>query len=178
MKRLVIPAALAIAALVLAACGSDGSGDSSSSSTPVAAGSATVSIASVEGAGDVLVDSSGMALYAADEEADGTVRCVDACEAFWIPLEAGGSAPTAGDGVPSLGVVARPDGTQQVALGGRPLYTFSQDSPGNVTGDGFADDFDGQRFTWHVVHSDGTTAVAPAGTTPTTPGGYGGGYGY
>jgi hypothetical protein len=61
----------------------------------------------------------------------------------------------------------------QVTAGGRPLYTFTQDSPGNVKGNGFTDDFNGQHLTWHAVTADGTAA----GMTPTTSGGvpaYGG----
>ena len=43
----------------------------------------------IDGVGDVLVDSSGKALYAADVEADGKVKCVGACESFWKPLTVG-----------------------------------------------------------------------------------------
>lgn len=178
MKRLLIPAALA--ALTLAACGSDGGGNGSSNSTPAAAGSgsATVSIAAVDGTGDVLVDSTGNALYTPEEETGGAILCVEDCLAFWRPVAAGSAAPTAASGVPSLGVIDRSDGGKQVSVGGMPLYTFTQDSPGHVSGDGFADAFGGQHFTWHVVHSDGTIGAAPVQPMPTTPGSGGGGYAY
>jgi hypothetical protein len=40
----------------------------------------------------------------------------------------------------------------------RPLYRFVEDpSPGTVTGNGFADTFDGQRFTWHVATPTGVS---------------------
>ena len=177
----------AVAVLALAACGSDNnSGNASGTTSGGTAGGSpdTVSVADVNGVGKVLVDSSGMALYAADQEAHGQVVCTGGCTSFWIPLEPGSGAPTAGPGVPKLGEAQRPDGTEQVTAGGERLYTFSQDSPGQVKGDGFEDDFNGQHLTWHVVKVDASGAMTP-GTTPgttagssgsgSTGGGYGGG---
>jgi predicted lipoprotein with Yx(FWY)xxD motif len=77
--------------------------------------------------------------------------CTGACNSFWKPLTISGGAPTAGSGVGNLGVVKRSDGTKQVTENGKLLYTFTQEGPGQVTGDGFQDAFNGQQFTWHVV---------------------------
>jgi predicted lipoprotein with Yx(FWY)xxD motif len=103
--------------------------------------------------GQVLVDSGGAALYTADQEDDGTIRCVDACLAFWQPLTVpDGETPAAGDDVPGeLDVVERPDGSRQVTYDGVPVYRFSEDSAGEVTGDGLEDSFGGTRFAWSVV---------------------------
>ncbi|MEA3183912.1 MAG: hypothetical protein QOJ74_389 [Ilumatobacteraceae bacterium] len=131
--------------------------------------------------GNILVDSSGKALYSPDQEADGTVHCVADCVSVWVPVAPGAGTPTAPAGGPALAVIDRPDGTKQVTAGGRPLYTFSFDAAGKVTGDGAADDFGSAHFTWHVVHSDGTVTSAPAASTPSTPSSTpssGGGYGY
>jgi predicted lipoprotein with Yx(FWY)xxD motif len=137
----------------------------------------TVSVMAAGGLGNVLADSTGKALYTPDQEAGGTVRCVAACLSYWIPLAPGSGAPTSPAGGPTLRVITRPDGTKQVTAGGRPLYTFSLDSTGKVTGDGVADDFAGAHFTWHAVRSAGTTsATTPAGTTPKAPSGPGYGY--
>jgi predicted lipoprotein with Yx(FWY)xxD motif len=156
MKKMPAYAAIVAGALTLAACGSSDDGNGDPSSAASADGPPTVSVERVDGIGDVLIDDqTGLALYTADEQAGGQVRCVDTCEAFWTPLEAGDSNPTTEPGVADLGVTARPDGTQQVTADGRPLYTFTEDSPGEVTGDGFSDDFDGQHFTWHVMQPDG-----------------------
>ena len=85
------------------------------------------------------------------EEADSSVVCTGACTSFWIPLTIDGGAPS-GNSLPSeLGVVERGDGTRQVTFDGKRLYTFVEDEPREVTGDGFSDAFDGQQFTWHVV---------------------------
>ena len=106
-----------------------------------------------------------MALYSPDQEANGKVLCTGACESFWKPLEPGTGAPTAESGVARLAVIMRPDGSQQVTDDGKPLYTFSEDSPGKVTGNDFSDDFGGQQFTWHVVMSDQSTGPSGGSTT-------------
>ena len=162
----------AVAALALAACGSDNNSDNASGSTPGTSGASTdtVSVADVNGVGNILVDSSGMALYAADQEANDQVVCTDGCTSFWKPLEPGAGAPTAGPGVPKLAVAERPDGTEQVTAGGERLYAFSEDSPGQVKGDGFEDDFNGQHLTWHAVHADG--AMTPGTAAGSSCGGY------
>jgi predicted lipoprotein with Yx(FWY)xxD motif len=153
MKRLLIAVAVLGVVAVLAACG--GGGDSSSTSGPTQSGaSATVSAEEIGDAGLVLVDSTGKALYAADEEAGGQVLCTDACLSFWMPLTITGGQPTGASLPGSLGPEQRPDGTQQVTYDGKLLYSFAEDDNGEVTGDGFADAFDGQQFTWHVVHAD------------------------
>ncbi len=180
-NRLMIGAATTVLALTLAACGSN----TASGSSPAGAQDLTVSIMAAGGIGNVLADSSGKALYTPDQEADGTVHCVAACLSYWIPLAPGAGAPTSPAGGPTLGVITRPDGTKQVTTGGRPLYTFSVDSAGKVTGDGVADAFGAEHFTWHAVRSDGTTGAKGAtGTpettpaTPTTKPSSGPGYGY
>ena len=150
-------AALAVAvALALAACGGGDGGDAPEPASASGGANAveTVSVMDVDGVGEVLVDTDGAALYASDEEMSGDVLCTDACAAIWIPLTIpGGGEPTAGDDLQGdLGVAERPDGSQQVTFDGRRLYSFADDpGPGEVTGDGFSDTFDGTRFTWHVA---------------------------
>jgi predicted lipoprotein with Yx(FWY)xxD motif len=166
VKQFLIPAA----ALTLAACGGGNSSEPASSSTR---SGDTVAVKLIDGVGDVLVDSSGKALYASDVEADGKVQCVDACESFWKPLTVGSGAPSAASrDVGKLAVVKRPDGSRQVTVDGKLLYTFAEDSAGEVSGNGFADDFQGKHFTWRAVLQGGKLA-------PTSGGDSGGdGYGY
>jgi predicted lipoprotein with Yx(FWY)xxD motif len=166
-------AAVAVMTIVSACGGSDGSG--SGESVPEDSSAAqTVSVSAVDGVGQVLVDAQGAALYAANEEAGGMVRCTGSCTAVWDPLTLAGDDPTAGDGLRAkLGVVERPDGTRQVTFDSRPLYRFVEDTnPGTVTGNGLADTFDGRAFTWHVVTPAGVS------TSSTNSGSSGGGYGY
>jgi predicted lipoprotein with Yx(FWY)xxD motif len=174
MRRFLMSTAVATGALALAACGSsDYGGSGAANSVAPSAGADTVSVVAVSGVGNILIDSAGKALYSPDEEATGSVLCVDKCTSFWVPLVPGATGPTAGAGTPTIAVVDRPDGIKQVTAAGRPLYTFSPDGPGKVTGDGVADDFGTQHFTWHVIMSDGSPKSAPA--TPKPPSPYGGG---
>ena len=165
----VLAALTAASALVLAACGGDGSSNSSPA-TGTTSGE-TVAVAKVDGVGDVLVDSQGAALYSPDQETGGKVLCTGACTSIWVPLTLpDGAQPTGSSDVSGqLGVVQRPDGTEQVTYEGKPLYSFVEDrAPQTVTGNGFADSFGGTSFTWHVA------AVGPAsGGSTSTEGGYG-----
>jgi predicted lipoprotein with Yx(FWY)xxD motif len=152
----------AAAVLIVSACGG-GSDSGAEASSP----GETVSVSTVDGVGQVLVDAQGAALYAADQEAGGMVLCTDACATIWQPLTvSAGENPTAGDGLSGrLGVAERPDGAQQVTFNGRLLYRFVEDgSAGTVTGNGFADTFDGQPFTWHVATPDGISSSSANST--------------
>jgi predicted lipoprotein with Yx(FWY)xxD motif len=55
--------------------------------------------------------------------------CEGQCAVFWPPVLTAGW-PEAGPGVDqhAIGVIARPDGTEQVTYRGRPLYLFNQDA--------------------------------------------------
>jgi predicted lipoprotein with Yx(FWY)xxD motif len=168
MKKLLIlgVAGAIAAALALAAYGSGDSGGSDSATGPTPSTSEeTVAVEKLGDAGRVLVDSTGQALYASDQEADGRVLCTDGCESFWTPVtidkgEPQGSVPG------ELGVVERPDGTRQVTYDSVPLYSFSEERPGEVTGDGFVDAFDGRKFTWNVVGvGSGQDSPEPSGDT-------------
>jgi predicted lipoprotein with Yx(FWY)xxD motif len=160
-KLLALCAALA-ASLVLVACGGDDDPGSSPASGSVAPDE-TVAVQRFDGVGSVLVDSAGRALYTSDEEADGKVRCTGACASIWQPLLADSGEPTADADAGTLDVVERPDGTQQVTAEGKPLYTFTEDGPGEVTGDGFSDEFEGRRFTWHAVLAGGEQSSGTTG---------------
>lgn len=170
-RKLVQAPLLAGAILALAACGgsSDGSGDATAGG---GGGASTVSVQSIAGAGKVLVDAQGDALYFNEEDAHGTIACTASCTSIWPPLTISGTAaPTAGAGVSgALGVVMRPDGGRQVTWNGKPLYTFAQDGAGEATGDGARDSFGGTDFRWH--------AAGKAATGSSGGGGSRGGYGY
>lgn len=155
MKRFLVVAIVAGVAAIVAACGS-ALGATSGSPGATNTSNATVSTRQVSGTGTVLVDTSGQALYAADQEAKGKVMCTGACNAIWMPLTITKGSPTGSGTGGTLGVVTRPDGTTQVTFDGKPLYTFYLDKPGQVTADNFADAFGSQHFTWHVVRVGGT----------------------
>jgi predicted lipoprotein with Yx(FWY)xxD motif len=158
MKKLMVPLAAGVLAVTLAACG--GSSSNNSSSTPSSSSSTTSS---------VLKDASGMALYSPTGESATNIRCTGQCTSIWMPLRPGQAKLTGAT------TITRPDGTKQLVVGGKPLYTFVQDSAGKVTGNGAKDAFSGKQFTWHAVQSGGTVSSAPASTPSSSSGG--GGYG-
>jgi predicted lipoprotein with Yx(FWY)xxD motif len=177
MGRLPMLTAIVAGALALTACGASDGGSNSTTPAPAAAAAPTntVRLATASGIGQVLVDSIGRTLYTPDEEKTGAVVCVDSCTTVWKPLKpAAAKTPTGAAGVPALAVIDRPDGSKQVTVGGRPLYTFATEVPGSITGQNVADDFGSQHLTWHVVMSDGTISVLPAPIGRTSPYGEGG----
>ena len=129
-----------------------GSGTSGSTLDSFPPGTVSVDI-SQTAIGTVLVDGTGYTLYAFGTDTTGTPTCVDAtCVATWKPLTGTGIA-VATDAGASAGLfklVARPDGTQQLAVGGRPVYRYTGDTkPGDTNGQGVG----GQ---WHALTPDGT----------------------
>jgi predicted lipoprotein with Yx(FWY)xxD motif len=173
MKKLFLIPALVIAAAVgLAACGGGGGGGDATAAAGT--GMNVVSTKDIGGTGTVLVDSSGQALYASDQEAAaGKILCTGACNSFWEPVTVNGNVSGSNSVSGKLGVVKRPDGGMQATYNGKALYSFTQDQPGQVTGDGFQDAFDGQQFTWHVVTvgNSGGTSGGGGGSTSSSGGG-------
>ena len=156
------------AGLGLAACGGgDNGGDATAGAMTK---SRAVSVKRVKGT-DVLVDSGGRALYFSDQEKAGKVLCKGGCTAFWEPVQASNSTPTLSGGQ-KLGVVRRPDGSRQLALGRKPLYRFKEEGAGQLTGDGFVDSFDGTKFKWHAATA-GKGASSPAPSRNPSGSGYG-----
>jgi predicted lipoprotein with Yx(FWY)xxD motif len=148
-----IVAALAVgaAALLLAACGGGNDDDNGNASTVDGAGSGIVSVQSVDGT-NILADSEGRTLYTAEAERSG-IRCTGACTSFWEPLSASANEAdsSATDLGLELGVVDRPDGDRQLTFNGLPLYSFTEEGPGQLDGDGFVDDFEGTHFEWEAA---------------------------
>lgn len=195
------PARLRVAAIALAviavsvaiaACG-DGDSDSEStaagSTTGTVAGAETISVQSVGGL-DALVDAKGNALYTNDQDTASKVACTAECAGIWVPVTTQSGQPSSDDSSveAKLGVVTNPAGDSQVTFEGKPLYTFTEDTPGEVTGNGFTDSFGGVTFTWTAATSGGSEQTSGATTTDTETesettesgdsGGGSGGYGY
>ena len=160
---LIILLAIGAAALALAACGGSSGDDNATASEPA---SGLVSVKSVDGM-NVLVDAEGQTLYSAKVEQSG-IRCTQGCTSFWSPVDASTSEAQSAAvklGL-DLGTVQRPGGERQLTFNGLPLYTFTQEGAGEVTGNGFADEFQGTHFKWSAA----TTGAASAQSGANAPG--------
>ena len=162
--RFLIP--LVAAGFLLSACGSSSSSSSNSAAPKPASNgssSALVKTASNSRLGTILVNAQGFTLYRLSGEHAGKFICTSsACTRTWHPLTvAAGSKPSGSVG--SLGMVKRPNGTEQVTYQGMPLYTFAQDqAPGQANGQGIKD-----VGTWTAVTASGRSGSAgpPAQTS-------------
>ena len=115
----------------------------SPTTTPAAPGSSNtastgpiVQTKSVSSVGSYLADSSGNALYTYGADTAGTSNCNGSCLYSWPVYDASGAPSTLPANVT---VITRSDGSKQYAYKGMPLYTFTSDAVGNVTGDGVSD---------------------------------------
>ena len=175
--RLLPLAAIAAATLALSACGTSGSGtDPYGSVAAPAAGAAPapavpevaatggplLAAKDAPGLGTVVTDADGYTLYRFDKDKakPPTTTCVDACATKWPPVTVDPKGKLTLEGVDktAIGMVARPDGTSQLTLGGWPVYRFSGDAtPGATSGQGVSG-------TWFAVTPDGKKAAATGGS--------------
>ncbi len=85
--------------------------------------------------GKVVATKSHLALYTWNNEKDKKVRCTGACAKQWPPLTVPKGATLAkhvAGVMGTLGQVMRPDGSHQVTLNGRPLYTYVGDTAAKI----------------------------------------------
>jgi predicted lipoprotein with Yx(FWY)xxD motif len=110
----------------------------SSSQNPPASSNTSSSIIQTKtdaNVGQYLADANGNALYTYGADTAGVSNCSGACVASWpvyAPTSSSASLPT------NVTVIKRSDGSSQYAYKGMPLYTFSADSAGHVTGNNVA----------------------------------------
>jgi predicted lipoprotein with Yx(FWY)xxD motif len=164
---------LGVIALV-AACSSQGGGGTTTnppatqgaasgeppSMAPSTTGAAgpTLELAEDPELGAYVTGADGMALYVFLPDEGDTSACNGECAVNWPPLE---GDFTAGAGVTGeLGTITREDGTEQVTLGGAPLYYFIGDeAAGDVNGQGLQD-------VWYLASAEGTPVGADDGPPP------------
>jgi predicted lipoprotein with Yx(FWY)xxD motif len=115
----------------------------------------------------ILVDAKGLPLYIYKPDTTTTSHVTGQLAALWPPLVA--SAPTAAGISGTLRVVSTASG-QQVSYNGHFLYTFVEDSPGRVTGQGVQNFF--------VATPAMATLGAASSAVASTPAPIANGYGY
>jgi predicted lipoprotein with Yx(FWY)xxD motif len=163
-------AAVLLASLAFAGCGSGGSSTAQAAPKTASGQSATVGVANT-GLGNVLVNSAGMTLYMFAKDTGTQSTCTGACAQNWPPLLENGK-PTAGSGASAsmLGTTTRSDGGSQVTYNGHPLYLFAGDNaPGDTNGQGLTA-FGGS---WFALSAAGNQVSGQASNS-----GGGGGLGY
>ena len=150
----------AMAAKLLAACGSD-SKATTTPTTKVAV--TTTTVATKAGAtagalalattskGKVLIDSEGRTLYLYTKDTQNKPSTCDAVCATTFPPEVASGTPVAGTGLDTskLSLLKRTDGTEQLAYNGWPLYRYTKDTK---AGDDTGEDVGG---IWFVVDATG-----------------------
>ena len=169
------PGALAgsvLAIVALAGCASqNGGGGTSPAPTSAAAGSPGVYAVDVHQAatlGAFLTGEDGKSLDLLTKDSSGTSTCTGNCATTWPPFTLdSGESVVAGSGVTAtISTIKRPDGSDQVAIDGQPLYYYSgDDGPAQTNGEG-------ANGVWFLVAPGGApvNAAAPSAT--------GGGYHY
>ena len=135
-------------------------------SAPSAAPTISVTTASVGGQSEqVLVNARGLPLYIYGGDSANTSHVSGGLAALWPPLLS--ASPTESGVSGHVSVVSDASG-QQVQYNGHFLYTFVDDTPGQVTGQGVQN-----FFVATPSIGSGTTSVAPAPVSPQSSG-----YGY
>lgn len=160
------PAMVIVAALALAGCSDDSTtettgGSTTTSGAAAGAGSttATTAVAATDDTvrlletdyGSVLAGGDGKVFYAFTQDSRDTSTCVsDGCVQKWPPVTVDGEI-TVGAGLePGLfGTITRPDGTTQLTIDGKPLYTMTDDRPGTTL-------CQGADGSWWLVNADGS----------------------
>jgi predicted lipoprotein with Yx(FWY)xxD motif len=158
------PIALAVLALVLAACSSEDGASPPASQAPASAaasqapaseapasegatGGATVAVAESD-LGEILTAAEGMTIYYFANDSEGVTTCEGDCLENWPPVVIDGD-PTAGEGVEAeLGTIDV-EGESWLTVNGFPAYYFA--------GDAAASDVNGQAVgdVWWVFGPDG-----------------------
>ena len=162
-------AALAMAGLMTIAACASGPAESTSQESPDVTGGVTGGVTTADtDLGTILADPNGFTMYVFTEDGTGESVCTGGCASVWPPVSGGTTIGTGLD-ASTFATSARDDGTEQLTVGGRPLYTYSADaSPGDTNGQ----DVNG---VWFVVDPDGNlvqTQVESTGIDDS------GGYGY
>ncbi|MGW0783336.1 SCO0930 family lipoprotein [Streptomyces sp. NPDC002913] len=136
--------------------GSDGAYGSGASTAPKEAGQ--LAVWDSKELGKVLTDGEGFTLYRFDKDtADPPAsNCEGDCAKTWPVVSAGNATAAAGTDASLLGKVTRDDGTEQLTVGGWPVYRYAQDTePGEAKGQGVGG-------TWFAAAPDGKKAAANA----------------
>jgi predicted lipoprotein with Yx(FWY)xxD motif len=154
-KLMLSMAGAALASLVVSGCGGS---DSPEAKTPAAGLDAATGSSSL---GTIVVNGDGMTAYFYDDDVanSGKSACTDEeCTAEWSPIGSASATPKVDGITGKVGTITATDGTMQITIDGRPIYTYADDeAPGDTEGQG-------EEGEWHVISPAGKeiTKDAPA----------------
>ena len=164
-----VAAAAAGLALLTACSGADtaqpvvapagGTGGGQAGNAAVASGGSKLIVADVANVGQVLTDKDGMTLYRFDKDTAKPPKsnCKDDCAKTWPPALAQGDVEVQGVDRNLVGKVTRDDGTEQITVGGWPLYRYAKDTAaGQTNGQGLFGTW------WAVTPQGGKASSAPS----------------
>lgn len=109
--------------------------------------------------GDVVTDSAGFTLYRFDKDTAEPPKssCSGECATTWPVVAADGAKATPGVDAGLVGSVTREDGSEQLTIGGWPMYRHAADKkPGDAEGQGVGG-------TWFAAAPDGKKAAVGGG---------------
>ncbi|HTY15408.1 MAG TPA: hypothetical protein VMC42_06845 [Methanoregulaceae archaeon] len=110
-----------------------------------------------------MIDTSGKTLYFFTKDTPGQSACTGNCSTIWPPFSANPVTAPSLLGNGNFTQITRPDGMNQTAFMGRPLYYYSRDAkPGDVNGQGFGN-------LWFVANISGTVPVVTTNAPTTVP---------
>jgi predicted lipoprotein with Yx(FWY)xxD motif len=154
--------ASALGILVLSACSPKGN---AGSATPAGASDAArvqqstgvtkLATAQVEGIGQVITDQNGLTLYRFDRDSSKppASHCTGDCATTWPSVLSDANLQVQGVDKAMVGKVKRPDGTEQVTVGGWPVYHYAIDTQaGEAKGHGLSG-------AWFAVNPQGGKAI-------------------
>ncbi|WP_020422399.1 SCO0930 family lipoprotein [Amycolatopsis sp. ATCC 39116] len=128
--------------------------------TPTGAKAATPETAirttNIPGLDTVLTDGDGRTIYLFTKDGKNPPKttCEGQCATTWPPVVARGETRIEGVAPELVGTVTRPDGTEQVTVGGWPVYTYAQDTaPGQANGHTVGG-------TWFAIETNGCKVAA------------------
>ncbi|MDQ1710003.1 MAG: hypothetical protein QOG49_1388 [Frankiaceae bacterium] len=158
-KKTATPAASTTAAAAApTATSAPAAASSSSPADSAAAGGPAAKLAVAKSAklGDVVVDAQGFTLYRFDKDTTSPPKsnCTGGCIGTWPPAASTGKPAATGVDAALVGTMKRDDGTEQITLGGSPLYRFAADAKaGDTNGQGVG------GLWWAVTPSGGKAAT-------------------
>jgi predicted lipoprotein with Yx(FWY)xxD motif len=140
----------------------DGNNAAAASDTDATAAPAALSVQTDPALGKIVIDGKGWTLYRFDKD---TVKppasnCDGDCATTWPPVPAADDIELKGVSKAAVSKVTRKDGTEQLTLGGWPLYRYAKDTaPGDTNGQGVGG-------TWFASSPTGGKAGATAAQAP------------